>query len=113
VSDRPHTSQEDLAPDLVQQPSKWLNREIRRRTAVVELEADGHLHSHFVTCREALWLAHSVLERQQVAAVLGEERRLEGDFADPASTGITPQPYVAIAATSRMSADSSSGTGTK
>jgi hypothetical protein len=30
-----------------------------------------------------------------------------------ASTGITPQPYVAMAATSRMSPDSRSGTGTK
>lgn len=36
-------------------------------------EANGQLHGHIVTRREALWLAHGVLEWQQVAAVLGEE----------------------------------------
>jgi hypothetical protein len=46
---------------------------IRGRTDVVELEADGHLHSHFVTCREARVDALAVADEHEV---VGEARVL-------------------------------------
>ena len=56
--------------------SRAVSLEVRRSG----LQADRDLHGNVVPCRDALPLADSGLERQQVAAVLGEERRTEDDF---------------------------------